>query len=181
MRKSILLALVAALALALGLSSLAVAGQGGAETSAKRAHEKGKKKGRRCRGKGKKGKRCKATAGWPLRPGTYQGQDGIELRVMAGGKMASIVLGDTSGGGPTTCIPIPLELSKERATSTAKRFKAGGKSNPAFGGSGKIRWVIEVNPRLRYKLTLDSSLALPEQPPCDKPGARFSGALEKTG
>lgn|GEM_PF-3287151 len=195
MRKSILLALVAALALALGLSSLATAGQG-AGASAKRAHKKGKKKGRGCakakgkghgkrahrsataskkKGKGRKGKGC-GGGGLPLRPGTYEGQDGIGLEVKAGGKKAALIV----NGVPDTCLPLPLTLPEEPARSTARLFKAGGKSISVFNGSGTIRWVIEVMPRLRYKLTLDSSYAFPEQPPCDKPGRHFSGALRKT-
>ena len=191
MRRSILLALVAALALTLGVSSLAAAGQDGATASAKRAHKKGKKKGKGCaksksHGKRahrsataskKKGKGCKPTGALPLRPGTYEGQDGFELKVKAGGKKAALV----ADGAPGTCIPVAMELPDEPATSTAKLFKAGGKKNPAFGGSGEIRWVIEVNPQLKYKLTLDSSFAFPEQPPCDAPNRRFSGTFKKAG
>jgi len=201
-RKSILLALVAALALALGVSSLAAAGQDGATASAKRAHKKGKKKGKGCaktKGHGKRahrsataskkkgkhrGKGCKGggkrSADWPLRDGTYEGQDGIQLKVEAGGKMAAIVFGGIGGGGPQTCIPVSMELSTESVTSTAKLFKAGGKKVPVFGGNGEISWAIEVSPQLRYKLTVDSSFAFPEQEPCDKPGAHFAGGLEKT-
>jgi len=192
-RRSILLALVAALALALGLSSLAAAGQDGATASAKRAHKKGKKKGKGCakakgksKGHGKRahrsataskkrGKSCKG-GGLPLRPGTYEGQDGIGLEVKSGGKTAAL----TVNGVPDTCLPLPLTLPEEPASSTAKLFKAGGKSVPAFGGHGEIRWVIEVMPQLRYRLTLDSSFAFPEQDPCDKPGRHFSGGLRKT-
>ncbi len=184
MRRSILLALVAALALALGLSSLAAAGQGGVETSAKRAHKKGKKKGKGCakaKGKKKRGKRCKPSGALPLKPGMYEGKDGIGLNVTEGGKKAAIVFGTSHGGGPATCIPIPLELSDKTTVSTAKRFKAGGTKIPSFGGNGEIRWVIEVDPKLRYKLTVDSSFAFPDQDPCDKPGARFSGRLKKVG
>lgn len=58
MRRSILLALVAALALAVGFSSLAAAGQHGAAVSAK--HSKGKKRGKGCKGgaKGARAGRC---------------------------------------------------------------------------------------------------------------------------
>ena len=196
MRRSILLALVAALALALGLSSLAAAGQDGATASAKGAHKKGKRSKGCPKAKGKRhgkrahrsataskrkhrGKGCKGGAkggGLPLRPGTYEGQDGIGLEVKAGGKTAALVVNSP----PDTCLPLPLTLPEEPASSTAKLFKAGGKSVSAFGGNGTIRWVIEVMPQLRYKLTLDSSYSFPEQAPCDKPGRHFSGGLRKT-
>jgi hypothetical protein len=189
-RRSILLALVAALALTVGLSSVAVAGQDGATASAKKG--KGKGKGCKSKGKGKakgkasaskkgkrKGKGCKGGAktapGWPLRGGEYEGQDGIGLKVTSGGKMAALVI----AGAP--CIPLPLELPEEPATSTAKSFKAGGETTALFGGYGAAKWSIEVTPQLKYKLTLDSSHALPEQTPCNSTGVRFSGTLEKAG
>ncbi len=194
MKKLTLFALVAALALATGLSSLAAAGQDGATASAKKVHKKGKRKG--CRGKKKgqrhskahrsataskgkkKGKGCKrgGKGASGLRVGTYEGQGGIGLNVTAGGKMAALIV----NGTPGVCIPVPLEFPAEPATSTAKLFKAGGKKVSMFGGYGEVRWVIEVNPQLKYKLALDASFALPEQDPCNKPTAHLSGTLKKT-
>lgn len=200
MRRSILLALVAALALALGLNSVALAGQDGAAVSAKKANKKGKKK-RGCKAKGKakgknkgkarasarakkKGKKrgCKGKSkgGSLLTPGTYEGEDGIGLKVTAGGKMASLIY-SPSGGRVQTCIPLALELPEEAATSTPTSFKAGGKPNSAYGGYGEITWTIEVSAGLRYTVRLDSSHALPEQAPCNAPGAVFRGTLKKTG
>ena len=194
MKKSVLLALVATLALAIGLNSVATAGQGGATASAKKAQVKGKKKS--CKSKGKSKAHRSATAskkkggckgkgrgGSLLAPGTYDGQDGIGLKVTAGGKMAALIYEPPFGGKAKveTCIPVPLEFSEEAATSTATSFKAGGKRNSAFGGSGEIRWTIEVTSGLRYTVRLDSSYAFPEQPPCDAPGAVFHGTLKKTG
>ncbi|HEU4906557.1 MAG TPA: hypothetical protein VFT19_10660 [Solirubrobacterales bacterium] len=202
MRRSILLAIVAALALAVGLSSVALAGQGSATTSAKKAGKKGKKRGCKAKGKGKakgrnkgkarasakkkgkgKSRGCKAKGGSLLAPGTYEGQDGIGLKVTAGGKQAALSYAPPFGSKVRvqTCIPIPLELPEEAATSTAMSFKAGGKTQSAFGGYGEIRWTIEVTSGLRYTLRLDSSHALPEQDPCNAPGAVFRGTLKKTG
>ncbi len=201
MRRTILLAFVAALALAIGLSSVAAAGQDGAAVSAK----KGKNKGKRCKSKGKgkakgknkskahrsataskkKGKKrgCKGRGkgGSLLAPGTYEGQDGIGLKVTAGGKMATLTYTSTPGSRVRTCIPVALELPEEPATSTATSFRAGGKPNSVFGGSGEITWTIEVTSGLRYTVRLDSSFAFPEQLPCNEPGAVFRGMLKKTG
>lgn len=203
MRRSILLALVAALALALGLNSVALAGQDGAAVSAKKSGKKGKKT--RCKAKGKakakgknkgrarasaratkKGKKrgCKGKSkgkgGSLLTPGTYEGEDGIGLEVTAGGRMATLTY-SPSGGRVQTCIPVALELPEEAAISTATSFKAGGKPNSAYGGYGEITWTIEVSAGLRYTVRLDSSHALPEQAPCNAPGAVFRGTLKKTG
>lgn len=202
MRRSILLAVVAALALALGLNSVALAGQDGAAVSAKKANKKGKKK-RGCKGKGKakgknkgkarasarakkKGKnrgckgKGKGKGGSLLTPGTYEGEDGIGLKVTAGGRMASLIY-SPSGGRVQTCIPVALELPEEAATSTPTSFKAGGKPNSAYGGNGEITWTIEVTTGLRYSVRIDSSHAFPEQDPCNAPGAVFRGTLKKTG
>lgn len=203
MRRSILLALVAVLALAVGFSSLAVAGQDGATTSAKKGNKKGKKKGKGCKSKGKgkargknkgrarasagkkgkkKGKGCKggakAAPGWPLRGGEYEGQDGIGLKVTSGGKMAALIY-NSHEGTRETCIPLALMLPEEPATSTAKSFKAGGETTALFGGHGAAKWSIEVTQQLKYKLTLDSSHAFPEQDACESRGVRFSGTLKK--
>jgi hypothetical protein len=189
-KRSILLALVAALALSFGLSSLATANAPGDATASA-------KKGKGCKGKkgkGKasqsasasakkkgKGKGCKGSKGgkgsWSLPVGSYDGQDGIGLTVKAGGTQASLIYA-AGFGDEKTCIPVPLEFPAEPVTSTSNSFKAGGKEVPMLGGDAKARWTIEVKTDLRYKVVLDSSYAFPGQTPCDKPGATFTGTLK---
>jgi hypothetical protein len=176
-----------ALALGLGMTGAAVAdgGAGASATASKAKGTKGKGKKRSCKGKKGKAKRKRKTRGGggsklPLRVGTYEGQEGISLRVKSGGKRAALIytgLGSTKA----TCLGVALEFPDEPAKSTAKSFKAGGKTVTLFGGHATARWVIEVTPKLKYKLTLDSTLTFPEQPPCDMPGVRFNGTLKKTG
>jgi hypothetical protein len=174
-----------ALALSLGTTSAAAAdgGAGALATPSKAKGKKGKAKKKSCKGKkGKAKRKCKSrgrgSGKLPLRNGTYEGQEGISLKVKSGGKRAALVF---FGSSKATCLSVGLEFPDEAAKSTAASFKAGGKTVPIFGGYGSARWVIEVTPQLKYRLTLDSSLALPEQQPCDIRGVRFSGTLKKTG
>jgi hypothetical protein len=47
------------------------------------------------------------------------------------------------------------------------------------GGSGEVKWAIEVTPDLHYKVVFDSKLEFAETKPCDKPGVEFVGTLTK--
>jgi hypothetical protein len=173
MKRSILLALTVVLALTVSLGSVATAAPGdGAQASAK----KGKGKAKGCKGKKGKGKAkgCKgkgASSGLPLTPGTYDGQDGVGL-VFEGGKKASL---EFVGGDSKTCVPFPIGTSATSVSSTATSFKASGESSSSL----ELKWSITVTPALKYKLVLDSSFVFPDQDPCDKPGAVFTGTLAK--
>lgn len=188
MRRSILLALVAALALALGLSSIAIAGQDDATTSAKRAHKKGKKK--RCKGKKGKAHRSAAAsrkkgkgktrrkgcggANW-LEIGKYQGEGVIEVEIRSR-KRVRIRLPEA----PATCIPgIPIGVEAEDAKLTANKLTAGYTAPP--GQRGLVsRWQLTITQNYRYKLVVDSDgsdIGIP----CSKPGAKFEGKLKKVG
>ncbi len=195
MRRSILLAFIAALALTVGFSTAGLAADGG------QAQSSAKKKGRACKsknkGKGNKGKRsasasrkkkgCKAkgkgrsgSGSWPPGAGTYEGQDGIDLRVTAGGKQAAIIYSPPFGSFSRTCLFAGLEFPPAPATSTASSFRAGAQFSGA-NGLLQIKWSLDVTPGFRYKLEIDSSLSLPEQKPCNMPGAQFRGTFTKQG
>jgi len=173
-KRSILLALVATLALTVSFSSVATAATG---ESAQASAKKGKGKAKGCKGKAKgKGKGCKgrgASSGLPLTPGTYDGKDGVGL-VFKGGQKASL---EFAGGDSKTCVPIPIGTEATSVSSTATSFKASGESS----GSLALKWSITVMPGLKYRLVLDSGFAFPDQDPCNKPGAVFSGTLTKAG
>jgi len=192
LKRSILLALVAALAVAVGFSPAATAGvDSGAHASAKKGKGCKGKKGKGKAGKSavasakKKGKGCKPqgkTGSWPPSAGTYDGQDGVGLSIKAGGKQAALTFSpELSEPNPKTCIPIGLEFPEEPATTTATLFKAGGKPIDLFGGNGQAKWSIQVKPNLNYTLELSSSFSFADQDPCDKPGVVFKGTLTKAG
>jgi len=171
-KRSILLAFIAALALAVGLGSVATAATG---ESAQASAKKGKGKAKGCKGKAK-GKGCKgkgASSGLPLTPGAYDDQDGVGL-VFQGGKKASLRF---VGGDSKTCVPLPIETSATSVSSTATLFKASGESSSSL----ELKWSITVTHGLKYKLVLDSGFAFPDEDPCDKPGVVFSGTLTKAG
>ncbi len=179
MRRSILLAIVAALALALGLSSLAAAGQGGVETSAKRAHKKGKKKGKRCaKAKGKKkGKRCKGGGASWLEIGKYVGGDGVEVDIRSRKRVFV-----TFPEAPATCLYLPSGAEDENVKVTAKKLTAGYVAPSGAKGFVK-RWSLVVTPSYSYKLVIssDTNDLGPGAPQCDKPGVKFQGKLKKVG
>lgn len=165
MKKSILLAFVAALALALGVGSVAIAAGDGSAHAAK-------KKGKGCKGKGKAKCKAKGQGGLPLSSGTYTGQEGVGLLVK--GKQASLKYAGDSG---KTCVMFPIDPEATSVTSTAKKFSASGSSSSSI----KLNWSITVTPGLKYTLVLSSSHELPGIDPCDKPGVKFSGTLTKAG
>lgn len=191
MRRSILVALVAALALALGLSSLAAAGQDGATASAKRAHKKGKKNGKGCaKGRSKshgkrahrsataskkKGKGCKGGgAGW-VEIGKYVGGDGVEVDIRSRKRVFV-----TFPGAPATCLYLPSGAEDEDVKVTAKKLTAGYVA-PADAKGFVKRWSLVVTPNYGYKLVIDSDTndLGPGAPQCDKPGVKFQGKLKK--
>lgn len=171
MKRNVLLALVAALALGLGFSSTAIAATAdGAHASAKKGKAKGCKKGKGkakgCKGKG-------AVSGLPLTSGTYESKTGAGLEVK--GKTVSLTFEPKGSSGPT-CIPIPVMMAALSTKSTANSFKASGSSsNPLF----TIKWSITVQSNLSYKLTIDSSLSGEDVTPCNKPGVVINGKLVK--
>jgi hypothetical protein len=169
-KRSILLALFATLALAVGVSPVAVAaGDGSAHAAKKGKGCKGKKgKAKGCKGKGK------GQGGLPLSNGTYTGQEGVGLIVKGGGKQASLKYAGDSG---KTCVMFPIDPEATSVTSTSKAFTASSSSDTSI----KLKWSITVKPGLKYTLVLDSSHELPGINPCDKPGVKFSGTLAKTG
>lgn len=175
MKRNVLLAVIAALALTLGLGSVATAGVGdGAQASAK----KGKGKAKGCKkGKGK-AKGCKgrdASSGLPLTSGSYDGKNNFDLNVK--GKEAALAYAPPlSDGGNPTCIPLPVELEAQTVKSTTTSFQASGSGgNPLF----TYKWSITVQPNLSYKLVIDSTLGGQDVDPCDKPGVVITGKLTK--
>jgi hypothetical protein len=172
-RKSILFVLVAALALVVGFSSLAVAGLHGATVSAKKANKKGK----RCKSKGKKGKRkgCKggkSKGKWPPASGRYlDTRNGVTLLIAGRGKRASVELPNGNG----TCLPLPFGTSPEPAKVTKSSLTVS-----YSGGPGIIKsWRLTLKSDYSYKLVVDSSIESPGQPPCSKPGLVFAGTVKK--
>ncbi len=200
MRRSILLALIAALALTLGLGNVATAGQGAA-TSAK-SGKKGKRgKGKACKGKqgkgksrgkarrsadasakarkGRKGKGrsrgCKGGGANWLEIGKYRGEGVIEVEIRSR-KRFRVRLPEA----PATCIPgLPVEVETEDAKLTASKLTAGYTAEP--GQRGFIRgWTLTVYPNYKYKLVVSTDTT-DIGIPCSKPGAKFEGKLKKIG
>ncbi len=207
MRRTLFVALLAILALATGSAASALATDGGnAQASAKKKGKgkkkcrgKGGKKGRAsasAKKKGKGKKKCKGKKGkgspkatpqpttptpappaasdWPPPVGTYEDTSkGIVMVISAGGTQASVAL---QGNG--TCVGVLIGTPPAAATATDTSFVSGG-SVSFFGAGGAIKWDLEVVRGPRYTLKVDSSLHLPEQTPCDKPGVVIQGAFDK--
>lgn len=173
MKKSILLALVATLAFAVGFGSVATAGTGDSAQASKKGKakgckgKKGKGKGKGCKGKGK-------APSWPPADGTYSGGEGVGLTIRGGGKKATL---EFAGGDSKTCVPLPIDPEATSVTTTKSTFKASGASSSSIA----ITWSITVTPGLQYRLVIDSSYTFPDQDPCDKPGVEFKGKLTKAG
>jgi len=187
-KRTILLAFVAALALAIGLSSVAIAGQDGAAVSAKKS--KGKK-GKRCksksksrgRGKGRnkarrpasvrrksKGRGCKGGGANWLEPGQYEGQGGlasIEIRSRTRVRF----------GADRVC-PVFLSIEVEDAKLTANKLTAVYAALPGQKGILK-RMSLVVTSDYRYKLVIETS-DIGANLSC-KPSATFEGKLKKVG
>jgi len=185
-RRNIFLALVAALALAVGLSNVAVAHQGGADASAKagKKGKRGKGKAKTCKGKrGKARKRCQRRRGgganW-LKIGKYKGQGGVEIEIRSRKRFR------LTFPTATTCLtplgPSSL-LESQEAELTANKLTGGYKAKP--GELGPIRyWSLTVTSGYRYKLVVSSNTSgfgPGGPPPCDKPGVKFEGKLKKVG
>lgn len=198
MKRSVLLALVVAFALAIGFSSSAGAGiDGSAEVSAKKGAKKckgkkGKAKGSATTsGKGKKGKgkSCKAKGkgkkppapappaptapNWPPADGDYSdpGQN-VKLSLRNGGTEATVAF-----GGSATCFPIAISSNPGAVTTTATSLQASGTIGTSSSVKGK--WSITVLSDFSYELVTDSSLEFPETTPCNKTGVVFKGTLVK--
>lgn len=200
MRRNILLALVAALALAIGLSNVAAADPG-AGASAK-AGKKGKRgKGKACKGKrgkgrsrgkarrsagasakarkGRKGKGkrrgCKGGGANWLELGKYQGQGVIEVDIRSR-KRVGVRLPEA----PATCIPgVAIGIEVEDAKLTANRLIAKFIAPPGTRGLVK-RMELVVTPDYRYKLVVDSD-GNDVGFACSKSGTTFQGKLKKVG
>jgi len=181
-RRNILLALVAALALAIGLSNVATADQGRADASAK-AGKKGKRgKGKACKRKrGKAKKRCKGgrNGNW-LKLGKYKGQGGVEIEIRSRKRFR------LTFPTATTCLtplgPSSL-LESEEAELTANKLTGGYKAEPGERGVVSF-WKLTVTPNYRYKLVVSSDtndFGPGGPPPCNKPGVKFEGKLKKVG
>jgi hypothetical protein len=191
-RRNILLALIAALALTVGLSNVAAADLGGADASAK-AGKKGKRgKGKACKGKSRgkarrsadagakarkgrkgKGKRrgCKGGGANWLEPGRYEGQ---------GGLVSVAILSRTrvSFGAETVC-PIALGIEVEDAKVSANKLTAGYTAQPGEKVGILKRMSLVVTSDYRYKLVVEPS-DLGANFSC-KPRATFEGKLKKVG
>jgi len=166
-RRSILLALVAALALAVGVNATAsaTAGDSGAQATAKKkaakcpakpkkgkkkagkslADSAAKKKAAKCKAKPKKKKaKAKPKAGaFKLTDGTYNGED-VHVTVTDGGTQARV-------GFPVSCFlfsgeKAPLKTSGNTVTASETYTK------PIAGVESKITWSLTVQSTLDYKL-----------------------------
>lgn len=188
MRRNILLALIAALALAVGLGNVATANQDSADASAKSGKEGKRGKGKACkdkRGKGKsrgkarrsasasaKGKKgCKGGGANWLELGKYEGQGGV----------VSVEIRSRTRvwfGADTVCPGIFLGVQVKDAKLTANKLTAVYTAGPGEDGILR-RMSLVVTPDYRYKLVVDSS-GPATIVPC-KPGATFQGKLKKVG
>lgn len=181
MRRSILLALVAALTLAIGLSNVATADPGAtASAKAGKKGKRGKGKAKTCKGKrGKARKRCQRRKGgggnW-LKIGKYKGEGGIDLEIRSRKRFR--VTFPTA----TTCLTVIGSSSlfeSEEAELTANKLTGGYTAEP--GQQGFIRfWRLTVTPNYRYKLVVSSDTTAIGVP-CSKPGVKFEGKLKKVG
>ena len=194
MRRSILLAFVAALALAIGLNTVASAGVGaGAEATAKKkvakcgTKKKAKKKagksaadGSAAAKKGKKKAACpkkkakaKPKAGAKLGDGTYEdAAKGLTVTVTGNGTQANIsgVSSKCSGG-----LGIQLKGLIAPQGSTVK----GSSTTTIFGGYGTVKWTLIVTPsNLKYQFDTDWNTQFPEQDPCQD-SKSLTGTLKK--
>jgi hypothetical protein len=182
-KRSILLALVAALVLAVGFSPSAGAGVGDdAQISAKKGAKcakgaKGKAKGSaNASAKGKKGKGCK----WPPSDGTYSDsrQNGISLILSDDASRADMSLPSALAG---TCLPLPMQTGDVPATVRASSLSASG---TATAGSSVVQWSatwkITVKADLSYVATVDSKTEGLDEDPCSKHNT-FKGKLVKQG
>ena len=179
MKKSILLALVAALALSVGFSpTTGAVADGGAQASVKKgakcAKGKGKAKGSAsASAKGKKGRGCK----WPPSDGTYSDSaNGISLILSEGASRAEMSLPSALSG---TCLPLPMQSGEVSTTVRVSSLSAGG---TATAGSSVVKWSatwkIKVHSDLRYEATVDSKTEGLEEDPCSKHNT-FKGKLVK--
>ncbi len=207
MRRSILLALVAALALALGLSNVAVAEQGsGADASAKsgKKSKRGKSKARGCKGKrGKRNgrRRSKAHRSASASAKARNGRKGKgKRRGCRGGGGNWLKIGKYKGEGgidleirsrkrflvvfptATTCLTVIGSSSlfeSEEAQLTANKLTGGYTAEP--DQKGPIRfWSLTVTSNYHYKLVVSSDTTNIGGA-CSKPGVKFEGKLRKVG
>jgi len=198
-KRNILLALIAALALAIGLSNVAAADQSGADASAK-AGKKGKRgKGKACKGKRGKGKRrgkarrsasasakgkkrgkgkgrgCRGGGANWLEIGKYQGEGVIEVEIRSR-KRFRVRLPEA----PATCIPgLPVAVETEDAKLKPSKLTAGYTAEPDQRGFVR-HWEFTVYSNYRYKLVVSTDTT-DIGIPCSKPGAKFEGKLKKVG
>jgi hypothetical protein len=196
MRRSILLAFVAALALAIGLNTAASAGVGAdAQATAKKKAAKkncGKKKAKKKAGKSaadgsaaakKKGKKkaaCKPKKKAKAKPkgptasfgdGSYaDSAHNVEVEVSANGTQALVrpPVNQCMGGFPIQLIgPLAKKGSAYEASDT---------ETP--GGAGTIKWTLTVQSGLAYKLDTVYDIAFPDSDPCHDE-VSIKGTLKK--
>jgi hypothetical protein len=209
-KRSILLAFIAALVMAVGFSpSVGAVTDSGANASAKKgakckakgkkgkakssasASAKGKKgKGKGCKGKakGKKGK-GKVTvptptpappSNWPPADGEYS-DEGHGLGVTLSGGGTKAVL--AFSGGQDTCVALTMATDPVPTTLTPETLSASGQ-RVIFPGLGDftMKMSIEIKNNLSYTATIDSSIKATENTyACDKPGVVIKGTLTKLG
>jgi hypothetical protein len=163
MRRSILLAFVAALALAIGLNTVASAGVGtNAQATAKK---KAKKKASKCKAKPKKKAKAKPksptgpTPGASFGDGSYaDSAHNVEVEVSANGTQALVrpPVNQCMGGFPIQLIgPLAQKGSAYEASDT---------ETP--GGAGTIKWTLTVQSGLAYQLDAVYDIAFPDSDPC---------------
>lgn len=206
MRRNILLALIAALALAVGLSNVATADQGSADASAK-SGKKGKRgKGKACKGKRGKGKRGKGKSRGKARRSAdasakaRRGRRGKGKRrgCKGGAKNANWVkngeYADSRSGigvrilgrgkqvtvlipaGIGRCAPAAIEIDADKTIVTASKLIAEWRTLDPSRGLHQS-YRLTLLPNYSYKLLLDAGFAFPGQDPCLDPGVMVSGRL----
>jgi hypothetical protein len=175
MRRSILLAIVAALALTIGMSTVASAGAGtGARATAKKKAAKcnTKKKAKKKAGKSaldgsaaknraskckpkKKAKKKAATFG----DGVYEDKaHGVTAEVSGKGTQVLIrITGSKCVGRALIVLRGPL---------THKGSTAGASGTENVGGTGTVKWKLTVQDGLAYQLDTTWDITFPGSDPC---------------
>ena len=208
MKRSILLTLVAMLALTIGLNGSASAG-GSADAQA--AAKKGKSKGCKRKGKGKgkayagssakkkaKGKGCKKGKAKPKGTPTPAGGDDTvtppgaswppadgTYSDLANGVTLVLTNGGTSAtqtfSGQGTCIPALISTIPAPTSVAASSLTTTGEVSSSGAFNIFLKSKMVVTPGLGYEATVDSKVSGGIVTPCDKPGVVFKGTLAKIG
>lgn len=181
MRRSILLAVVAALALAIGMSTAASAGvDPGAQATAKKKAAKCKakkkkakrkagksavdgttaaKKKAKCKAKAKKKAKKKPAAGTAFGDGVYEDKaHSVTAEVTGKGTQ---VLVRTVG---SKCVGRALIALRGPLTQKGSAAEASATEN--VGGAGTVKWKLTVQDGLAYQLDTTWDIAFPDTDPC---------------